>query len=222
MFVSLDKKLIILFPPKTASTSIQSAMNKTGIKFNFGKKKLEYPIFHLNLSELCDCHVLTNIEDYTSIQFTRNPYYRFISSYYQLIRISPNNEKITFHGMNFKEFVFHIDKCKSSENFIENFFGDDSHYYENLRTKKSWSGVRMFDEQIAHNDLGVKIHYFKIEDLSNNLKIVSNLISSEIGPVYNLKRNPIEINYDNLLDSESKEIIYKNFISDFKVLGYDR
>jgi hypothetical protein len=80
----------------------------------------------------------------------------------------------------------------------------------------------MFDEQIAHNDLGVKIHYFKIEDFSNNLKIVSDLISTEIGPVYNLNRNPIEINYDNLLDSESKEIIYKNFISDFKVLGYDR
>ena len=32
----------------------------------------------------------------------------------------------------------------------------------------------------------------------------------------------IAIQHDNLLDSESKEIIYKNFISDFKVLGYDK
>jgi hypothetical protein len=80
----------------------------------------------------------------------------------------------------------------------------------------------MFDEQILHNDLGVKINYFKIEDLSNNLKIVSNLISKKIGSVYNLNKNPVDVNYDTLLDSESKEIIYKNFISDFEVLGYDK
>lgn len=220
--ISTEKKIIILSPPKTASTSLGDVFRRAQINFNVSTKIVGYPVFHPKLSEICELHDIANPEEYTILQFTRNPYYRFVSSYYQLIRISPNNEKIAFHGMNFKEFVFHIDKCKSSENFIKNFFGDDSHYYENLRTKKSWSGVRMFDEQIAHNDLGVKIHYFKIEDLSNNLKIVSNLISSEIGPVYNLNRNPIEINYDNLLDSESKEIIYKNFISDFKVLGYDR
>jgi hypothetical protein len=220
--ISTEKKLIILSPPKTASISVGDVFRRAQINFNESNKIVDWPVFHPKLSEICELHDIVNPEEYTIIQFTRNPYYRFVSSYYQLLRISPNNKEIAFYGMTFKEFVFHVNKCKSSENFIKNFFGDDSHYYEHLLTKKSWWGVRMFDEQIAHNDLGVKVHYFKIEDLSNNLKIVSNLISSEIGPVFYLNKNPVEINYDNLLDSESKEIIYKNFISDFVVLGYDK
>lgn len=220
--ISIEKKLIVLAPPKTASTSLGDLFKRAGINFSESIKIVDYPVFHPRLSEICELHNVKNHKEYTILQFTRNPYYRFVSSYYQLIRISPNNEKIAFHGMNFQEFVLHVDRCKSSENFIKNFFGDDSHYLENLRTKKSWSGVRMFDEQVAHNDLGGKINYFKIEDLPNNLKIVSNLISLEIGPIYNLNRNTVKVDYDNLLDSECKEIIYKNFISDFEVLGYER
>ncbi len=220
--ISKERKLIILLPPKTASTSIEDAFKKSEIKFDNPNKIVDYPTLHLKLSEICETHNIQNPEEYKIIQFTRNPYYRFVSSYYYLIKITPNYKEIIFNGMNFDEFVFHIDKCKSSENFIKEFFGDDSHYYENLRKKKSWSGVRMFDEQIMHNDIGSKINYFKIENLSKNLKIVSDLISIEIGPVRNLNRNPVDINYDNLLDSECKEIIYKNFISDFKVLGYDK
>jgi hypothetical protein len=220
--ISTEQKLILLIPPKTASTSIGDAFRKSGINFNESNKVVGYPVFHPRLSEICEVYNIINPADYIILQFTRNPYYRFVSSYYQLLRVSPSNKNLAFHGISFKEFVFHVDKCKSSKNFIKNFFGDDSHYYENLRTKKSWSGVRMFDEQILHNDLGVKINYFKIEDLSNNLKIVSNLISKKIGSVYNLNKNPVDVNYDTLLDSESKEIIYKNFISDFEVLGYDK
>lgn len=220
--ISTEKKLIILAPPKTASTSLGDLFKRAGLNFNESKKTVEYPIFHPKLSEICELYDITNPEDFTILQFTRNPYYRFVSSYYQLIRVTPNNEKITFHGMDFKQFAFHLDKCKSSENFIKNFFGDDSHYYENLRTKKSWSGVRMFDEQIAHNDIGQKIHYFKIEDFPTNLEKVSDLISFKIGPVFNLNKNPITVNYDNLLDLESKEIIYKNFVSDFEILKYEK
>jgi hypothetical protein len=80
----------------------------------------------------------------------------------------------------------------------------------------------MFDEQLAHNDMGCKIKYFKIEDLSINLELVSSFISTKIGPVYNLNKNRVNVNYDNLLDSEIKDVIYKNFISDFTVLGYEK
>jgi len=220
--ISTEKKIILLMPPKTASTSIGDAFRNSGIVFDQSNKIVAYPIFHPRISEICEIHDIINPEEYKVIQFTRNPYYRFVSAYYHSLRAIPNNKNIVFKDFNFKEFVFHIDKCKSSENFIKEFFGDDSHYYENLRKKKSWSGVRMFDEQIMHNDIGSKINYFKIENLSKNLKIVSDLISIEIRPVRNLNRNPVDINYDNLLDSECKEIIYKNFISDFKVLGYDK
>ena len=94
MLVSSEKKIIVLLPPKTASVTVQMAMTKSGIKFQGGlleglpQKKFNFPIFHLKLSELCEVHELTNIEDYTIVQFTRNPYYRFTSAYFQLMRIN--------------------------------------------------------------------------------------------------------------------------------------
>jgi len=221
MFVSLDKKFIILFPPKTASTSIQSAMNKTGIKFDFGKKELEYPIFHLKLSELCEWHGLTNIEDYTIIQFTRNPYHRFVSSYYQLMRHEiGNNTSLSFYGMKFKEFTQHINKSKQSNDFIKTFFGDESYYYDNLKLKKHWSGVRLFEEQVSWNDLTKKIHYFKIEDVFSDMSSVSELLGCGVIPIENTNKNPLTVDYDNLLDEECINIIHQHFNNDFKILGY--
>jgi hypothetical protein len=220
MFVSLDKKIILLFPPKTASTSIQSAMNRTGIKFEFGKKELEYPIFHLKLSELCEWHGLTNIEDYTILQFTRNPHYRFVSSYYQLIRHTIDYTSLSFHGMEFKQFTQHFNKSKQSNDFIKTFFGDESYYYDNLKLKRHWSGVRLFEEQISWNNLNKKIHYFKIENTFNDMSSVSELIGCGVIPVESTNKNPVNVNYDNLLDKECMNIIYQHFNNDFKILGY--
>ena len=219
MFVSSDKKIIILFPPKTASTSIQVAMSKSGIRFQAGIKTLDYPTFHLKLSELCELHNITNIEDYTILQFTKNPYYRFVSSYFQLMRLS-NKTSVSFYNMEFKEFIHHLNKSKLSNDFIKTFFGDDSGYYENIRLKKNWSGVRLFEEQVSWNDLNAKIHYFKIEDMSNDMSPVSNLLNCNPISMEFLNKNPKEVNYDSLLDDECMEIIYHHFQNDFKILGY--
>ena len=210
----------MLFPPKTASTSIQSAMNRTGIKFEFGKKELEYPIFHLKLSELCEWHGLTNIGDYTILQFTRNPYYRFVSSYYQLIRHTIGYTSLSFYGMEFKQFTQHFNKSKQSNDFIKTFFGDESYYYDNLKLKRHWSGVRLFEEQISWNNLNKKIHYFKIENTFNDMSSVSELIGCGVIPVESTNKNPVNVNYDNLLDKECMNIIYQHFNNDFEILGY--
>jgi hypothetical protein len=218
--ISKESKIILLLPPKTASMSIADAFKRSGISFDRPNKIVEYPIFHPKLSEICEIYDIKNVDEFNIIQFTRDPYHRFVSSYYHLNKITPTNKNITFEGMNFNKFVLHIDKCKSSKNFVKELFGNDSHYHENLRMKRSWSGVRMFDEQITYNDLGLTVNYFKIEDLSNNLKIIENMISSELPRVNFLNENPMKINYDSLLVTETKEIIYKHFMSDFKILNY--
>lgn len=220
MLVSLSKKIIILLPPKTASTSITNSLTKSGIRFDGAKKILDYPTFHLKLSEICEWHQLDDISNYTIIQFTRNPYYRFVSAYYQLMRLITNNKNLLIHGMEFKEFTRHLDKSKSSENFIKTFFGDDSYYYENVKQKLNWSGVRMFEEQVSYNDLNSNINYFKIEDVLSNMSQVSELFGVDINPVINLNKNPINVDYDKLLDDEVMEIIHRNFINDFNILKY--
>jgi hypothetical protein len=220
MIVSLDKKIIVLLPPKTASTSITNALMKCGIRFSDPKKVLSYPTFHLKLSEICEWHQLDDITDYTIIQFTRNPYYRFVSAYYQLMRLTPFNKNLSFYGMNFNEFTSHLNHSKLSENFIKTFFGNDSFYYENLKQKKNWSGVRMFEEQVSYNDLNKKMNYFKIEDSLSNMSLVSDLFGVNIDPVINVNKNPINVDYDNLLDEECTEIIRRHYINDFNILGY--
>lgn len=220
MLFSSDKKFILLLPPKTASTSINDAFSRSNIKFNISNKRLDYPILHLKLSEMCEWYDLENIDDLKILQFTRNPYYRFVSAYYQLSRISSNNPNLSFYGMNFKEFTKHFDSSKSSENFIKNFLGSEYYYYENIRLKTHWSGIRMFEEQVSYNDLNKKINYFKIEDTLNNMSLVSELVGSEINVIKNLNKNPVEIKYDNLLDKECVEIIRRNFNNDFEFLGY--
>lgn len=220
MLVSLNEKIIILFPPKTASNSIQMAMGGSGIKFDSAIKILDYPIVHLKLSELCELYDLTNIQDYTILQFTRNPYYRFVSSYFHLMRL-PKKTSVSFYDMKFKEFTNHLNKSKLSNDFIKTFFGDDSGYHENLKSKRSWSGVRMFEEQVSWNDLNAKINYFKIENVSSDMSPISNLLNCKPISMQFINKNPKEVNYNSLLNFECMEIIYRNFINDFKILGYE-
>jgi hypothetical protein len=220
MHVSSDKKIIILLPPKTASNSVQTAFTKSGIRFQGGTKKVDYPTLHLKLSELCEFHDLTNIQDYTILQFTRNPYYRFVSSYFHLMRLPINKTSASFYNMEFKEFIHHLNKSKLSNDFIKTFFGNDSDYYENIRLKKNWSGVRLFEEQVSWNDLNAKIHYFKIEDVSSDMSPISDLLSCNPMSMEFLNKNPKDVDYDSLLDDECMEIIHRNFINDFKILKY--
>jgi len=218
MLVSSDKKIIILFPPKTASTSVKVTMGKSGIKFD-SVINLNYPNNHLKLSELCELHDLTNIQDYTVLQFTRNPYYRFVSAYFHLMRF-PSKTSVSFYNMKFKEFTNHLNKSKLSKDFIKTFFGNDSGYYQNLKLKKNWSGLRMFEEQVSWNDLNAKIHYFKIENVSNDMSPISDLLDCNPVSMEFINKNPKEVNYNSLLDAECMEIIYRNYINDFKILGY--
>lgn len=220
MLVSSDKKIIILFPPKTASTAVNMAMNKSDIKFD-SVINLNYPKNHLKLSELCELHDLKNIEDYTILQFTRNPYYRFVSAYFHLMRF-PNKISVSFFNMKFQEFANHLNRSKLSNDFIKTFFGDDSGYYQNLKLKRNWSGLRMFEEQVSWNDLNAKIHYYKIENVTNDMSPISDLLNCKPISMELINKNPKEVNYDSLLDVECMEIIYRNFINDFKVLGYDK
>ena len=84
--ISTEKKIIILSPPKTASTSLGDVFRRAQINFNVSTKIVGYPVFHPKLSEICELHDIVNPEEYTILQFTRNPYYRFVSSYYQFRR----------------------------------------------------------------------------------------------------------------------------------------
>ena len=39
-------------------------------------------------------------------------------------------------------------------------------------------------------------------------------------PIENTNKNPLTVDYDNLLDEECINIIHQHFNNDFKILGY--
>ena len=80
--ISTEKKIIILSPPKTASTSLGDVFRRAQINFNVSNKIVGYPVFHPKLSEICELHDIVNPEKYTILQFTR---IHIIDSYHLII-----------------------------------------------------------------------------------------------------------------------------------------
>jgi hypothetical protein len=49
---------------------------------------------------------------------------------------------------------------------------------------------------------------------------ISDLLSCNPMSMEFLNKNPKDVDYDSLLDDECMEIIHRNFINDFNILGY--
>ena len=67
-------------PPKTASNSIRTTLEEQGVVFLKDTQKL--PQVHLKLSEIINRYDIDNLDDYKIIQIVRNPYSRFVSSFF--------------------------------------------------------------------------------------------------------------------------------------------
>jgi len=220
--VSKEHKLIFLIPPKTASTSVLNTLYQSGVSRDIIPFKLGQPRIHLKLSEISNLFEIPSFDDYTIIQIVRNPYYRILSAYYHILRTMSNDDypNLTFIGMSFSDFIYHLRDSKNSDNFILNFYGNNDFVESQISEGKTWGGVRFFDNQSDWNDINANVNYFKLEDIANDFSPVSNLIGVDI-PNLNLNNaNPMEVNYDELLTDDIRSIIHEIFLKDFESFSY--
>jgi hypothetical protein len=218
--ISKNKKLIVLMPPKTASNSIRALLQQFEYVFSPHLKAV-LPQIHLRLSEIIDLHDVTDLSEYKIIQITRNPYHRYVSSFFHQNRITPEKCNFSFKNYNLTEFSKHLLDSKKSSNFIESFYGDSSFINNSIKRGESWGGSRLFDTQVSWDDIGTNVEYFKLENLTTDISELKNFLG------VNLKKLPLInswglTNHMDLITPEIKDIVVELFDEDFTKFNYTK
>ena len=207
-------------PPKSASNSIKQTLEKQGVKFSSPTKKTSSPLIHLKLNEIVDLFEVDDLNEYKIFQIVRNPYKRFVSSYFHQMRILNNLRTVKFLNYDLKQFSEHLYNTINSENFLKNFYGDTSFIEMSIRNGISWGGSRLFDTQLSWKNLDCKITYFKLEDISVNIQPISDFLEIPLPKLDVVNFHSNGKNYSELIDDEIKLIVEEIFTEDIKVFQY--
>lgn len=205
-------------PPKTASNSIRVLLQQLDCVFST-HSKVVLPQIHLKLSEIIDLFDVNNLSEYKIIQITRNPYHRYISSFFHQNRIIPENYKPKFKNFNLTEFSTHLLESKKSANFIESFYGDTSFINSSIKSGESWGGSRLFDTQISWDDVGANVQYFKLENLSTDISELENFLGDTLKKLPMINSSGLN-NHMDLITPEIKDIVTELFEEDFIKFNY--
>lgn len=205
-------------PPKTASNSIRWLLEKLGYVFS-KDSKIVYPQIHLKLSEILDMYNVEDLEEYKVMQIVRDPYHRFVSSFYFQQKILPIRYTPKFKNYNILEFSNHLYESKKTENFIESFYGDKHYVNRCIENGTSWGGSRLYDTQLSWNDTGAEVTYFKLETLSSDVTELESYLETNIKQLPKLNSQDLE-NYTSLITSEIKKIVCELFEDDFQKFNY--
>ncbi len=108
-----------------------------------------------------------------------------------------------------------------TDSFYESFYGSISHKEKSF-SRGNWGGLRFYFNQTFWNDINTTIHYFKLEELTEAISPLSELINFELDDLPKIKVNSsTRENFTNYYTDEQKKQIQKLFIDDFKDLDYD-
>ena len=207
-------------PPKTASNAIKQTLEKHGVTFSNPTKKTNSPLIHLKLTEIVDLFEIDNLNEYKIFQIVRNPYDRFVSSYFHQMRILHNMRSIKFINYDLNEFSKHLHKTIKSENFLENFYGDTSFVQMSINNGVSWGGSRLYDTQLSWKNLDCNITYFKLEDVSLNIQAISDFLQIHLSSLDVVNFSSTNKNYSELIDGEIKHILNDIFEEDIQYFQY--
>lgn len=219
--IDKNKKLIVLMPPKTGSNSVRVLLNQLGYVF-FKNSIQTSPQVHLKLDEIVKQYDVTDLSSYKIIQVVRNPYYRFVSSFFFQKKIVPLNFTVNFRDYSLEEFSSLLLSSKKSNDFIKNFYGDDSYVNYCIQNGISWGGTRFYDNQIGWNNLGVEVNYFKLEDLSLNVSKLEDFLSTSIDKLPIVNSQSLNLDYLSLITPTVKDVVVELFREDFDNFDYEK
>lgn len=220
--ISKKSNLIVLMPPKTASNSLRVLFEQSGIIFFNDSTITNYPQIHLKLGEIINLYNISDLKKFKIIQIVRNPYERFVSSFFFQKKITPHYFTPNYMKYNLEEFSEHLVKSKKNENFIESFYGDSSFVNFSISNGISWGGSRLYDTQLSWNDLGEEVSYFKLEEVSKSTESLSYFLKINLPTLPKINSQDLSANYTSLITPKVKEIILDLFNEDFETFGYEK
>lgn len=205
-------------PPKTASNSIRNLLENLGYVFSKDFRIIQ-PQIHLKLSEILDIYNVKDLGEYKIMQVVRDPYQRFVSSFYYQKKVLPINHDSKLKTFNFSDFSNHLYDAKKTNDFIKNFYGDESYINRCIHNGDGWGGSRLFDTQVSWDNIGVDVKYFKLETLSSDVSELESYLDTPIKKFPKLNSQDLQ-NYDSLITPEIKQIVTELFIEDFDKFDY--
>lgn len=220
--IDKEKKVIVLMPPKTASNSLKQTMETNGFRFFEPIQKVTTPLIHLKLDEVVEIFDVGNLSEYKIMQVTRDPYTRFVSSYFHLKRITNNVGGLKFSSYDFPTFTKHFYESINSENFIKNFYGNTNFVDHCINNGISWGGSRLFETQKSWNTLGNEIGYFKLENISKDTSSVNEFLSTSFYSISDINKSNLDYKYDSMLTDNIRDIISGIFEEDFIFFNYEK
>jgi hypothetical protein len=215
------EKIILLLPPKTASNSLRKLLMDSGFYFRPPIRKVDYPIYHLTLSEICYVYniPIDQLTNYKIIQIVRNPYDRFISAWFHQMDILKTK-------MSLDELIEKLGDFKhllpnETDSFYESFYGSIEHKKKSF-ARGNWGGLRFYFNQTYWNDMNAIIHYFKLEELTEDISSLSELINFKLDDLPKIKVNSsTRADFNNYYTDDQKKQVQKLFTDDFKDLDYE-
>ena len=208
-------------PPKTASNSIKECLLDSIIDFDEFPQYYTAPKIHLFLSELVGLYDIKDWREYKIIQVVRNPNTRFVSSYFHQLKIIPKDaEGVKIKKMSFSDFSNHFYNSLNSDNFLAEFYGNYKFIHRAIFGGKSWGGSRTWLNQIQWNDLGAKIKYIKLEDITDDITPLSDELGVYLPSLEKFNTNKSKTDYNSMIDNDTQAIINEVYHQDFSKLNY--
>jgi hypothetical protein len=220
--IAKNRNTIVLMPPKTASNSIRGLLEQSGFIFSRDSKNPNFPQIHLKLSEIAELYDIDDLEKYKIIQIVRNPYYRYVSSFFFQKKIIPRNYTPKFINYDLEEFSNHLLESKKTTDFVRSFYGDTLFVESLIRNGISWGGSRLYDTQLSWNNLKLNVNYFKLEDLTNSVECLLDHIELKSDVLPNINSQNLTFDYMSLITPNVKKIIIELFDEDFESFGYKK
>lgn len=217
-----DKKVIFLLPSKTGSTSLTQMFKDNGIEFKLSPRHK-----HPFISEVLASNGIEDFYNYKVYQLCRNPIDRLVSAYYFQRQIIKQKEKYKdFFDLDFNQFVKLITANAHhlpdhTNKFCHNVFKDID--FGKHKSPNGY-GVRFYLPQIKWNNTGMKVKYLKLEELSQDCSILSEILQTDIKfefPKVNVTKEKTKKPYIEMYNSESLELVLNTYKEDFKILQYE-
>jgi hypothetical protein len=206
VIISDSKKFLFFHIPKTAGQSISRGLlpytgntMKTFLsKFYSPTRKHDFLNYnHVNQTIALDIYPeLKDIcQNFFEFAFDRNPYPRVLSMYGQIKK----NEQFTGVNYNLNKFINELQK-----------YNDEAIFPINFNSQLFW----------LNNPLTDKIHYFKMENLSNNWTEISHRLDI-IFQLPFINKNPFPTDIKQL-SGKQRLIIYNLYKAEFERFDYPK
>jgi hypothetical protein len=223
MIVSKKHKIILITPPKTGTHSITSYIKNSGIESEAPVNSVNYPVYHLTLSEICKVYGIPydDLSNFKILQCVRNPYNRMVSAW--LHQMSILGIKVDFIELlnNVKENKHLLPG--NTDQFYISFYGDIQHKNKSFKMG-NWGGLRFYFEQNWFNDINVDIKYFKLENLQNSTKELSEYLNIKVSKFPHINKNIrdiSELKYKLFYSSIQRNMVEEMYSNDIKMFNYE-